>query len=109
MSSSAAPPGATQRTVKRTAAVGGLSLAALAAFVVPWATTMSHSVAEVKAEVGAVHAQIEGLPDEIERCNQAVSDLKAGRAASDAVANLLSQRLDRIESKLDRALERNDR
>lgn len=90
------------RTVKGGVAAGSLSLAGVLALAIPWANAQSSALAEVKTNLAVVQVGLDECHATISR----VSTIEAAQAGSLVAIQQLGQRLDRIETKLDRALER---
>lgn len=93
-------------TVRGGAAAGGLSFAGLLALAVPWANAQSEKLEGVRIDVVSVKEAVADVRHDLGRAATRTSALEAARAGDAALITTNEKRLDRIELKLDRVLER---
>lgn len=92
--------------IKRTATAGGLSIAAIMGVAIPWANAQSTKLDEVRSDVVLCKSSLEESRLILAQATVRTTALEVSRAAADTLSNTYEKRLDRIESKLDRIIER---
>jgi hypothetical protein len=102
--------------VRKHAITTGVTGGGLLAFFIPWAlqvkdevTAARHDIATTRTQVVEVRSEVAGVSrvvDTIKGDSVRISSLEASRASTETTLRFLGDRLDRIEIKLDRLLER---
>lgn len=103
-----------RQAVAQAALPAGLSISGVAGLFLLWGTPakagdlerVREEVGQAKTQIAVVRSSVEDLAEDVTKTRRDVEDLKAARAAVDIAVTGVERRLDRMESKLDRLLER---